>query len=166
MEASITSKICFNWAGYGDIGGVPNPFDSIMTYAKTFKSEMGNGTNGIKSGANNGLNIPSVKLSSKEVELKWLSDNYKAVEIQYLLGYRNIENKFIPGIIIDAAYEAMKNIDKPYFLCLDEMNLARVEYYFSEILSENYHNDFLKSQYLKTGGTERNSYSLGRSLLW
>ncbi|MCB2300264.1 McrB family protein [Clostridium tagluense] len=52
-----------------------------------------------------------------------------------LLGYRNIENKFVPGIIIDAAYEAMKNIDKLYFLCLDEMNLARVEYYFSDILS-------------------------------
>jgi len=52
-----------------------------------------------------------------------------------LLGYRNIENKFVPGIIIDGAYEAMKNIDKPYFLCLDEMNLARVEYYFSDILS-------------------------------
>ncbi|WLC82791.1 hypothetical protein KTC97_11670 [Clostridium estertheticum] len=52
-----------------------------------------------------------------------------------LLGYRNIENKFVPGIIIDVAYEAMKNIDKPYFLCLDEMNLARVEYYFSDILS-------------------------------
>ncbi len=52
-----------------------------------------------------------------------------------LLGYRNIENKFVPGIIMEAAYEAMKNIDKPYFLCLDEINLARVEYYFSDILS-------------------------------
>lgn len=52
-----------------------------------------------------------------------------------LLGYRNIENKFVPGIIIDAAYEAMKHLDKPYFICLDEMNLARVEYYFSDILS-------------------------------
>lgn len=52
-----------------------------------------------------------------------------------LLGYRNIENKFISGIIMDVAYEAMKNLDKPYFLCLDEMNLARVEYYFSDILS-------------------------------
>ena len=29
----------------------------------------------------------------------------------------------------------MKNSDKPYFICLDEMNLARVEYYFSDILS-------------------------------
>ncbi|MBU3191305.1 AAA family ATPase [Clostridium bowmanii] len=52
-----------------------------------------------------------------------------------LLGYRNIESKFIPGVILEAAYEAMKNLDKPYFLRLDEMNLARVEYYFSDILS-------------------------------
>ncbi|MBZ9613955.1 hypothetical protein [Clostridium estertheticum] len=29
----------------------------------------------------------------------------------------------------------MKNIDKPYFTCLDEMNLAKVEYYFSDVLS-------------------------------
>jgi len=36
---------------------------------------------------------------------------------------------------MDAAYEAMQNLDKAYFLCLDEMNLARVEYYFSDILS-------------------------------
>ena len=28
-----------------------------------------------------------------------------------------------------------KHPDKPYFICLDEMNLARVEYYFSDILS-------------------------------
>lgn len=52
-----------------------------------------------------------------------------------LLGYRNIENQFTPGIITSIAYEAMKHSDKPYFLCLDEMNLARVEYYFSDILS-------------------------------
>ena len=52
-----------------------------------------------------------------------------------LLGYRNIEGQFIPGIITKMAYEAMKNTDKPYFICLDEMNLARVEYYLSDILA-------------------------------
>ena len=52
-----------------------------------------------------------------------------------LLGYRNIESKFTPGIITSVAYEAMRHPDKPYFICLDEMNLARVEYYFSDILS-------------------------------
>ncbi|MGG3308557.1 hypothetical protein ABER23_14140 [Paenibacillus lautus] len=30
---------------------------------------------------------------------------------------------------------SLKNQHKPYFVCLDEMNLARVEYYFSDVLS-------------------------------
>jgi len=34
------------------------------------------------------------------------------------IGYRNIKNKFVPGIIIDAAYETIKNIDKPYYYLL------------------------------------------------
>lgn len=52
-----------------------------------------------------------------------------------LLGFRNIEGKFTPGIITKVCYKAMMNPDIPYFVCLDEMNLARVEYYFSDILS-------------------------------
>lgn len=52
-----------------------------------------------------------------------------------LLGFRNIEGKFTPGIITKVCYDAMMNPELPYFICLDEMNLARVEYYFSDILS-------------------------------
>lgn len=52
-----------------------------------------------------------------------------------LLGFRNIEGKFTPGAITKVCYEAMMNPELPYFICLDEMNLARVEYYFSDILS-------------------------------
>lgn len=52
-----------------------------------------------------------------------------------LIGYRNIESKFQPGILVSIAKEACDNLDTPYFLCLDEMNLARVEYYFSDVLS-------------------------------
>lgn len=52
-----------------------------------------------------------------------------------LLGFRNIEGKFTCGEITDVAYNAMMNPEVPYFVCLDEMNLARVEYYFSDILS-------------------------------
>lgn len=54
-----------------------------------------------------------------------------------LLGYKNINDEFIPGqlsIIIEEASRP-ENIDKPYIVCLDEMNLARVEYYLSEYLS-------------------------------
>ena len=52
-----------------------------------------------------------------------------------LIGYKNIESKFIKGKLTQIIEEASKNLDKPYFVCLDEMNLARVEYYLSDYLS-------------------------------
>lgn len=52
-----------------------------------------------------------------------------------LLGYRNLQGQFTPGSITSIAYDAMMNPELPYFICLDEMNLARVEYYFSDVLS-------------------------------
>jgi len=52
-----------------------------------------------------------------------------------LLGYRNLEGNFQPGPLTKIISEASKNLHRPYFVCLDEMNLARVEYYFSDLLS-------------------------------
>ncbi|WIV19091.1 DUF3578 domain-containing protein [Paenibacillus polygoni] len=54
-----------------------------------------------------------------------------------LLGYKDLAGIFRPGRLTEVLVEASKreNKDKPYFICLDEMNLARVEYYFSDILS-------------------------------
>ncbi|HZJ76225.1 MAG TPA: AAA family ATPase [Oscillospiraceae bacterium] len=52
-----------------------------------------------------------------------------------LLGYRNIEGNFQPGPLTTIIKKAIDNPELPYFVCLDEMNLARVEYYFSDILS-------------------------------
>jgi len=52
-----------------------------------------------------------------------------------LLGHIDLNGNFVPGAIYDFAKSAMDNKEKPYFLCLDEMNLARVEYYFSDFLS-------------------------------
>ncbi|WZL71762.1 AAA family ATPase [Clostridiaceae bacterium 35-E11] len=52
-----------------------------------------------------------------------------------LLGYKNIDGKFQAGPLTNIVKEAVSNLDMPYFVCLDEMNLARVEYYFSDILS-------------------------------
>ena len=54
-----------------------------------------------------------------------------------LFGHVNLKGEFVPGAIIDYIHEAAKpeNINTPYFLCLDEMNLARVEYYLSDFLS-------------------------------
>ena len=52
-----------------------------------------------------------------------------------LFGYIDLNGRFVPGEIIDFIKQAENNIEYPYFLCLDEMNLARVEYYLSDILS-------------------------------
>ena len=52
-----------------------------------------------------------------------------------LLGYKNIKDEFVQGELYKVIDEAKDNLDTPYFVCLDEMNLARVEYYLSEYLS-------------------------------
>ena len=53
-----------------------------------------------------------------------------------LLGYYNpLEGSYLSTKFLDALIEAQKNPHIPYFICLDEMNLARVEYYFADFLS-------------------------------
>ncbi|GIN19411.1 MrcB family domain-containing protein [Siminovitchia fordii] len=54
-----------------------------------------------------------------------------------LIGFEDIKGEFKPSPLTDVLVEANKpeNRDKPYFILLDEMNLARVEYYFSDFLS-------------------------------
>lgn len=52
-----------------------------------------------------------------------------------LFGHTDLSGRFQPGAIIDFIKQAEWNSDTPYFLCLDEMNLARVEYYLSDFLS-------------------------------
>ena len=52
-----------------------------------------------------------------------------------LLGYRDIKGEFQKGPLTKVIERAFDNPELPYFVLLDEMNLARVEYYFSDILS-------------------------------
>jgi energy-coupling factor transporter ATP-binding protein EcfA2 len=54
-----------------------------------------------------------------------------------LLGFYNpLESKYTATPFLEALIEAQKHPDTPYFICLDEMNLARVEYYFADFLSK------------------------------
>jgi energy-coupling factor transporter ATP-binding protein EcfA2 len=54
-----------------------------------------------------------------------------------LLGYYNpLEKKYLATPFLEALNEAIQNPDVPYFICLDEMNLARIEYYFADFLSK------------------------------
>ena len=54
-----------------------------------------------------------------------------------LLGYYNpLEKKYLATPFLEALIEAKNNPEVPYLICLDEMNLARVEYYFADFLSK------------------------------
>lgn len=52
-----------------------------------------------------------------------------------LLGYVNLQGEFQERPLIKVLENADENQNRPYFVVLDEMNLARVEYYFSDFLS-------------------------------
>lgn len=54
-----------------------------------------------------------------------------------LVGYTDLSGTFRAGPLTKVLWEASQpeNQHKPYFICLDEMNLARVEHYFSDLLS-------------------------------
>lgn len=64
-----------------------------------------------------------------EVESSWRDKNE-------LLGYYNEFSKiFTPKKFTEALYKATLNPEVPTFIVLDEMNLSRIEYYFSDFLS-------------------------------
>ena len=54
-----------------------------------------------------------------------------------LIGYKDLSGTFRRGKLTYVLEKAssLENQQKPYFICLDEMNLARVEHYFSDLLS-------------------------------
>lgn len=52
-----------------------------------------------------------------------------------LLGYTALDGNFIQKELTMAILEANEYPEKPFFFILDEMNLARVEHYFSDYLS-------------------------------
>ena len=60
-------------------------------------------------------------------------------ESEDLIGFYNpIERCYVSTPFLDAIVDAKReeNRDKLYLICLDEMNLAHVEYYFAEFLSK------------------------------
>ena len=83
-----------------------------------------------------------VRLFAEAIGATSQNGRYKLVSVRPdwsdssdLFGHVNLNDKFIPGAIIDFVKQAELDSRNPYFLCLDEMNLARVEYYLSDILS-------------------------------
>ncbi len=55
-----------------------------------------------------------------------------------ILGYYDVDHaRFVPAAtgMVDILQSAAQNRDKTYIICFDEMNLARIEHYFSPFLS-------------------------------
>ena len=52
-----------------------------------------------------------------------------------MLGYFDMNGQFISGEFTSLVAQAALAPDTPFFVVLDEMNLARVEYYFAQVLS-------------------------------
>ncbi|MCM1556398.1 MAG: AAA family ATPase [Anaeroplasma bactoclasticum] len=73
-----------------------------------------------------------------EVESSWRDKNE-------LLGYYNEFSKcFTPKKFTQCLYKARLNSEIPTFIVLDEMNLSRIEYYFSDFLSLMEHEEHLR----------------------
>jgi len=55
-----------------------------------------------------------------------------------ILGYVNLQDEFQPGNLLRIAKEAQQpdKLDNHYVAIIDEMNIARVEHYFAEVLSQ------------------------------
>lgn len=108
-----------------------------------------------------------VKLFGEAVNATSSNNRYNIISVKPdwndstdLFGYKDINNRFVPGQLTKIIYEAsrLENIDMPYFICLDEMNLARVEYYLSEYLSIIESRYFDENGRLKTDDVFPNGY--------
>ena len=53
-----------------------------------------------------------------------------------VLGYTDLQGRFRPGKILEFIREALQQDDRHWTCIVDEMNLARVEQYFAEVLSQ------------------------------
>ena len=120
-----------------------------------------------------------VRLFAEAIGANTENQRYKLVSVRPdwsdssdLFGHVNLNGKFIPGPIIDFIKKAEADENNPYFLCLDEMNLARVEYYFSDILSIIETREFIEGKivtdpiidnnYYGSDNDARNKYGLVR----
>jgi len=100
-----------------------------------------------------------VELFAQAIGCSSENDRFKLISVKPdwndsadLLGYSNIRGDFQPGPILETIKKAAEDPANPYLVCLDEMNLARVEYYFSDFLSKmetrHYDGDQIKTDRL------------------
>lgn len=92
-------------------------------------SQISSGTVTIDFGKSN-----EIKESIKKHEIIPVGANW--TENRHIIGFYNVITEKYQGTeALDLILSAIHNIEEPYFLILDEMNLSHVERYFSDFLS-------------------------------
>ena len=79
--------------------------------------------------------LPKLVSEATGGESKLISVRPDWTDSSDVLGYRSLNEKFRPGALLEFVQNATKQPDKHHVCIIDEMNLARVEHYFAEILS-------------------------------
>lgn len=82
-----------------------------------------------------------------------------------LFGHVDLNGNYIPGPILGFISKAQDHPDTPYILCLDEMNLARVEYYLSDILSVIETRDFQDDEIVTDQLVSKEQYGTDKDAL-
>jgi hypothetical protein len=75
-----------------------------------------------------------------------------------VLGYTDLQGTFRPGPVLEIAHDAAANTDQFSTCIIDEMNLARVEQYFAEVLSR------IEDRHLLANGGYSTAPLLGQTL--
>lgn len=79
--------------------------------------------------------LPKLVADATGAHLRHIAVRPDWTDSSELLGYERLDGTFVPGELLRVAREAIDNPDQQFFALLDEMNVARVEYYLAEVLS-------------------------------
>lgn len=110
-----------------------------------------------------------VQLFAEAVGASYDNGGYRLISVRPdwsdssdLLGYTDLKGAYVRGQLADVVLHALDNPQQPHFVVLDEMNLARVEYYLSDYLSvvesRDWHGERIETAPLFTIGEQ--SYHL------
>lgn len=78
-----------------------------------------------------------------------------------ILGYTDLHGTFRAGSLLQLIKQAYQSPEVFHFCILDEMNLARVEYYFAEVLSQIENRDASGRSEALLGGNDSHWHQLG-----
>ncbi|WP_207650811.1 hypothetical protein, partial [Sulfobacillus thermosulfidooxidans] len=119
-----------------------------------------------------------IKLKNNQSQYVWLTVEPSWVSTEQIVGYYDQQIRlFCPSAtnLADLLVHAKQFPDIPHIVCLDELNLGRVEHYLAPVLSLKEHNDFsngwtfyassLVSQCLNANSYPPQVY-LGNNVLW